>query len=413
MPETANYNEYGYPEFTEQEFQRRHRRVRDLLAEHDVDALLVYGDSGLHQQHHAQVQYLSGYLGHGRTYLVFFRDPNESSTLFWGVSNHGQIANETCIFEDVRWGENRSPEVAAERVTNAETPVNRVGIVGISSRQNVLVPHHHYNTLEDALECELVDLMAEFETLRYQKSDAELEWFRRGAELTDQGLRALVSEGEPGMTGHELKNLVESAYLRDGGEKFVTFLSSASMTDPDPGVALPWRDASARTVRVGDVVTTELSASFRGYPGQVHRPIAVGTSPTAEYRDMFEVARETYERLFDAVRAGNTADDVADAMAPIEESDYHIYDVNLHGFGQLLQPPFVGTRSEHSKYWPANDSSTASDWVFEEGQLITIQPNVVSEDERFGLQLGTTVVVRDGAPENLHDVPVEFLRMSD
>jgi hypothetical protein len=35
----------------------------------------------------------------------------------------------------------------------------------------------------------------------------------------------------------------------------------------------------------------------------------------------------------------------------------------------------------------------------------------LNEDERAGLQLGTTVIVRSDGPEVVHDYPVEFVRV--
>lgn len=58
----------------------------------------------------------------------------------------------------------------------------------------------------------------------------------------------------------------------------------------------------------------------------------------------------------------------------------------------------------------APDGLTES-WRFAENMDVTVQPNVTTADQRYGLQSGVTVVVRDGPPEVLHDVPVSFLRV--
>ncbi|MGM0590017.1 MAG: M24 family metallopeptidase [Halobacteriota archaeon] len=396
-----------YESFPPAEYDRRHERVRQLMDDHDLDALLVHGDS---VRGHHNVHYLSNYRGHGLSYLVWFADPAEEPTLFFGISNHLQYARDLSVVADVRWGEYPMTGNVVDRVESADGPDSRIGLVGVASRHDNLVPHGHYETFDARLRGELVDVTAAFERLRYVKSDEEIAWIRRGAELTDRGLEALVEAVEPGVTEHDLEAAFLSASARGGGDGYTTFISSSPMDNPDPGECLPWKEPAGRIVRSGDVVTTELSAAYGGYMGQIHRPIAVGTPPTDTYQDLFDVALETYENMVAALAPGNTARDVAEAVRPIEESEYKIYDVNLHGVGMTLQPPFIGTTGPHSNYWPAHESPSTAGWTFEENQVIVVQPNVVTPDERYGLQLGTTVVVGSNGPEVIQDYPVEFIR---
>lgn len=377
------------------------------MREHDLDVLLVHG-STMRGHHH--VHYLSNYRGHGSSYLVFFREPGEDPTLYFGISNHGQYAEDLSVVDDVRWGTYPMPREIVKRVRSGDTRDRRIGVVGISSRHDDLIPHGHYETFDDQLRGELVDVTEAFERLRYVKSSSEIEWIERDAELTDHGLRALVEAIEPGVREHELRAAFEGAVLSEGGEALTSFISSASMRDPAPGEGLPWREASRREIDAGDVVTTELSAAYGGYMGQVHRPIAVDSPPTDRYLDLFAVAEEAYENMVAALEPGNTASDIAEAVHPIEESEFELYDVNLHGIGTTLHPPFVGTGSSASKYWPAEDSPVTAGWTFEENQVIVVQPNVVTEDQRWGLQLGTTVVIRSDGPDVIQEYPVEFVQ---
>jgi len=66
---------------------------------------------------------------------------------------------------------------------------------------------------------------------------------------------------------------------------------------------------------------------------------------------------------------------------------------------------------------PAASSTSASswtitaEWTFEPGMVIVAQPNVFTEDERAGLQFGTTVVIRPDGPEVIQEYPAEFLQV--
>ena len=59
-----------YPRFSEAEFARRHKAARALMAAEGVDALVVYGNSGIARHNHADIHYLSGFLGNRNNYLV-------------------------------------------------------------------------------------------------------------------------------------------------------------------------------------------------------------------------------------------------------------------------------------------------------------------------------------------------------
>jgi hypothetical protein len=86
---------------------------------------------------------------------------------------------------------------------------------------------------------------------------------------------------------------------------------------------------------------------------------------------------------------------VLDAAEIIHERGYTIHDDLLHGANQY--PPILRTRK--------TDHGYPKGFVFRENMVVTIQPQVITEDHRMGLQFGETVrILRDGV-ERLHDFP--------
>ena len=406
---TPNRRSEHYARFSDAEMDRRRGVARDLMDEHGLDALVVYGNSGFEQ---VNLAYLADYRPPFATYLVCFADPNEPTTLFVGVSNHVQYVREVAAVDDIEVMLPDPARKVARRLVagGAGGDGGRVGIVGYGSRYDLSIPYAHYETLTGELAAEFVDATAAYETATSVRSEAELDRIRRAAELTDAGMAAIAEAAEPGVREVDLKTAMQRCYLDEGGADGVTFVSSAPMEGAEPGEPLPWKHPSKRRLREGDVITTEISGAVAGYRSQLHRPFAVGRDPTETYEDIFSVARETYEGMVDALRPGNTVADVRDAVAPIEDSEYKIYDVLLHGYGNGYQPPFVGTAA--SNYWPSDeaDDPVTAEWTFRENQVVVVQPNVVTTDERHGLQLGSAVVVGD-RPEVLQRFPVEFGRV--
>jgi Xaa-Pro aminopeptidase len=174
----------------------------------------------------------------------------------------------------------------------------------------------------------------------------------------------------------------------------------------EPNGCLPAQDPSDRTIETGDVIITEISASYWGYSGQIHRPIFVGTEPTEPWQRMFDTAREAYDAMADAIRPGATEADVIRAASVIGERGYDIYDDLIHGYGVDIHPPVIDRSC--SRYWPWDDSAPAPEGRrFEANMAIVIQPNPITPDERMGLQLGALTIVTDGGAESLHEVPFE------
>src|SRR6188768_3140837 len=78
-----------YPRFSEAEFARRHKAARALMAAEDVDALIVFGNSGIARHNHAEIHYLSGFLGNRNNYLVMTK--SGEPVLF--VQSHNHVPN--------------------------------------------------------------------------------------------------------------------------------------------------------------------------------------------------------------------------------------------------------------------------------------------------------------------------------
>lgn len=402
----ANGRARYYPRFSADEFDRRYAAVRGMMDDRDIDALVLYGNAGDHQPN---VYYLTNYRPAFETYLVFFADPAEATTLFVGISNHLQYVREVSEAEDLRLMLPDPGRNVADRLGEAGVDAGRIGLVGGDPRYRHTLPYDHYRTLEAELAAELVDATVEYLLLTSERSEEEIDLVREAAALVDRGMEAIETTAAPGTTELDLGRTLQRLYLDGGGEVRYSWISSAPMTGAEPGEPLPWKHPSARTIERGDVVTTEISAAVRGYKSQVHRPFAVGAAPTETYRDIYAVAEETYHGLLEAVRPGNTAADLHAALAPIEESGFKIYDVMFHGYGASYSHPFVGTRG--SNYWPGAEDPLTANWTLSEGQVLVLQPNAFTPDETAGLQLGTTVVVRSDGPEVLQSYPVEFVEV--
>lgn len=401
-----NHRSEYYPRFSEDEFTRREENVRELMREAGYDALLFYATGDFSQW---TIGYLTNYRPPFPTYLVFFEDPDVQPTLFAGLSNHVQYIREVSRVEDIRLQLDDPARNIGKRLGESDVGVETVGIVGYDPRYEISMPYGHYERLTASVDAEFVDATIPFLRLTSVKSTEEQELVEEAARIADAGLYALADAITDGASERDLEVAFRTACLNAGGSAQTDFITSAPMEGAEPGEGLPWKKPSRRSIGRGDVVLTEVSANTRGYASQIHRPVSVGEPPSDTYVELFSLAEEVYEGMLDALQAGNTVRDIYEALAPVENSEFKTYDVMLHGYGNGYIHPFVGT--EASNYWPGADDPVTADWTFENGMVMVVQPNVVTADERQGLQFGTTAIVRENGAEVLHEYPAEFGRV--
>lgn len=380
-----------YPQFSDDEVARRRALVGEFLEERQLDGLVVFGWSAQNRTAQADVYYLSGYLGMRDNYVVF--GGSSKPTLFAQSYNHVPNASEVSFLDDVRWGGVDNGEAIGEDLLSRG--LEAVGVVG-------WMPYQQYEsmrrTVGDSVRFE--DVTPEFRKIRLRKSTEELEWLRRGAAFTDAALGGLRDALVPGVREYELAEAIEMSYLGDGGLTSFYYVASTPMARPERSV--PAQVLSSREIEPGDVVSCEIAASYAGYAGQGLRTFTVAEEPTAQIAELHAVAEVVYHDVAAAIRPGATIEDVWAASDSISDKGFTIRDGLLHGYGIGLLPPSIRTRQ--------TTHGIDDDWVFEEGETIVIQPNVITTDETAGVQVGELCVVTDEGAQSLHSFPFELIR---
>lgn len=375
----------GFPSFTDSEIARRHAALRNLMTREGIDGLLAYGAG----RFNAEMQYLTNWPG-GREGFVLLPLDGEPA-LRVQFFNHVPLARRLSLVADTAWAGSDAMKTLAGALMERDLTSGRIGLVGPwtvadRDRLTIMLPA-----------TELVPFAGPYRQLRAQRSDEELGFLRYAAHLTDDSIRSLEAELRPGLREYELPAILEPVYLRAGGYAGIHFMSSTPMAAPE--TCVPHQYQSDRVIQTGDVVITEISGAFWGYASQIHRTYVVGAKPLREWRDLHNIAVETFDAVSGVLREGATVADVLDAAEIINRRGYTILDDLLHGLDQY--PPIVRTRS--------TDHGNLPDFRFAENMVVTIQPHVVTRDQRMGLQFGETVRITRGGVEFLHDYPRDLI----
>jgi Xaa-Pro aminopeptidase len=191
-----------YPRFSDAEFVRRHARARQLMATEGLAALVVYGHSGMSRHMQADVLWLSGFFGNRNNYVAMV--DGGAPVLFAQSHNHVPNAREMASIE-TRWGGADSAATIARFLLDSGVAAGTLGWVGD-------VPAADWLTWQKLLPGWMFrEVTPKFRNLRQVKSDEEIEWLRRGAQLTDAALQALIDGTREGLREAQLGAIVESA----------------------------------------------------------------------------------------------------------------------------------------------------------------------------------------------------------
>ena len=374
-----------YPTFSDQEIERRHKAVDNLMEQEDVDAALIYGSG----RYASDIYWLSDWPSSREAYLLM--QSGKEPVILMQLFNHFPMARVMSWIKDIRWAGANTTNSVVELIRERGLESKKIGLVGSITYQVYIKLREKYP------DASFVDLGGKLRMMRTVKSAEEIERIRFASKLTDQSIQALAEGLKEGMREDEIPALIEPVYLKQGGYAGIHFMSSMPMREPD--FAVPSQFHSNRTLRKGDCLITEISGAYSGYSGQIHRTFSIGEGPIPEWQKMHDAAKEAFEILSRVIKDGATTTEAEEAAEIIHERGYSTYDDLVHGVNQY--PPIFQTKSRKR-----HDSK---EMRFRQNMVIVIQPNLMTYDEKMGLQFGETLVVKKNGCESLNAYPREWV----
>jgi Xaa-Pro aminopeptidase len=374
-----------YPTFSDQELERRHQAVYDLMEQQGVDAMLFYGSG----RYASDIYWLSDWPSSREAYLLM--QSGREPVILMQLFNHFPMARVMSWIHDVRWAGANTHRSVLELLGERGLQAKQIGLAGS-------IGYQLYNSLRERYpSASFVDLGGKLRMMRTVKSPEEIERIRAASRLTDQSIEALAKQLREGLREDEIPAIIEPVYLKHGGYAGIHFMSSMPMREPD--FPVPSQFHSNRKLQKGDCLITEISGAYSGYSGQIHRTFSIGEGPTPEWQKLHDAAKEAFDVLSQVIKAGATTTEAEEAAEIIHRRGYSTYDDLVHGVNQY--PPIfqTKTRKRHE----------SRELTFQENMVIVIQPNLITYDEKMGLQFGETLVVKKNGCESLNAYPRDWV----
>lgn len=247
-------------------------------------------------------------------------------------------ADHACLITDFRY-RTQAPmqakyyQVFEQRPKMAETILDvlrQCGVDEIGFEQDHVSYGDYIAYQEQWTGIRLVPVQGAVEQLRQVKDEAELQIMREAAELADRTFSHLLTWVRPGMLEREVALEMEMFMRRHGATSsaFDTIVASGERS------ALPHGTASDKELALGEFITFDFGAYYRGYCSDLTRTIMMG-QPTDRHREIYGIVQEAQAYALEHIRPGMTGRE-ADALAREVIARYGYADQFGHGTGHGL-----------------------------------------------------------------------------
>ena len=233
--------------------------------------------------------------------------------------------------------------------------------------------------------------------LRRVKSKAELEVMTKACRIADETMGAVTSAVKPGVTMHELVELVEHEMRARGSRtpSFTTHITSMGMADERESID----QRGKLPLREGESVLFDFGAVLDGYCSDFGRTIFCG-EPDAEYLRAHKAMIDAQAAGQAASKPGVTAAEVNRACRePIEEAGYGPY--FRHRMGHCIG------MDVHERPFISEEDQTP----LEVGMTFTDEPSIMWHG-KVGVRIENIVVCEKGGGRKLNSYPVELVANS-
>jgi Xaa-Pro dipeptidase len=363
------------------ELERRYADVREAMAEHDLDALVVSGSE--YSGFEGAVTYLSNFqIVHRYAYVVvpaegdpFIVFPSEARY----VGEHGTAAIEQ-EFHD------RPGEHIADRARGAGW--RRIGVYGLDYVMTV-----RDRAALDALE--LVSFDVEFDLARAVKSEAELESVRDSVRINQRGFEIFFDAYEPGKSAAEVMAAAEEWFVAEGcGRLTMNMVLTGTDSYARPEFKIARREEVLRRFLLPSL---EVAGPGMHWV-EVSRAIAARDATlSADTEQMLEAYQECVDAARSAMRPGASCHDVHRAVSTgFVDRGYRLGHVTGHSIGMtMIEFPKIGEGIETE---------------LREGMVLSMHPHAIADNGEDCLYMQETWLVTPQGGEALSSLPMHVFR---
>ena len=228
--------------------------------------------------------------------------------------------------------------------------------------------------------------------LRSIKSAEEIEFIKKAQSITDKGFAHILNYISDKVSEIDLMLELEF-FMRKNGSEGIAFDTIAVS---GKNSSLPHGVPTSKSIEIGDFLTLDFGAAYKGYCSDMTRTVAFG-GISNEQKKVYDTVLKAQLEAISAVAPKKVCKDIDKIARDI------IYGAGYEGcFGHGLGHS-VGLEIHESPCF-----NTRDDTVLEPGMILTVEPGIYIENE-FGVRIEDMVLVTENSYEILTKSPKELI----
>ena len=376
--------------FSPEEFAVRHGRMESELENRKLDGMLIFAPESQY--------WLTGYDTFGFCFFQCLVIGGNEPVLLTRSADLRQ-AELTSIIGDIRiWkdGKDARPEYdLADLIKELGLANKRLGIEfdthGLTYRNGLKV--------SEALDglVELEDASDLFPALRLVKSDAEIAYVRKAAELADDALEAGLEHVVPGGSESRILAAMQGAVFAGGGD----YPGNEFIIGSGQHALLCRYSSGRRNLSPVDQLTLEWAGVYRHYHAAMMKTVVVG-EPTRYQRSLHASVREALAKSENRLVPGARMGDVYDAHR--QTLDAHgLSESRLNACGYSLGARFSPSWMDPQMFYEGAKT------VVQPGMVFFLHMIVMDSANQTAMCLGRTSLVTPNGHEPLSSYPLDLI----
>ena len=377
--------------FTFDEFALRRRRTLAAMAARKLDALLMFKQESMY--------WLTGYDTFGFCFFQCLVLRADGEIVLLTRAPDLRQAQNTSIIEDIRiWidREGATPgDDLKDLLRKGGLEGKRLGIeydaTGLTAARGKQVDAalDGFATTTDAS-----DLVSK---LRLIKSEAELAYVRRAAELADDAFQAAVDSTHAGADEGDILAAMQGAVFKGGGD----YPGNPFIIGSGPDALLCRYKSGRRKLDAQDQLTLEYAGVYRQYHACLMNTFVIG-EPSAHEQKMYTAAREALLACEEALNPGTTMGEVFDTHATVMDS-HGLKPHRLNACGYSLGTVYAPCWMDDPMFYTGNPT------IIEPNMVFFLHMILMDSDAVQSMTLGRTSVVSSEGAAPLSKAPLELV----
>ena len=369
--------------FSKEEFLQRKTKVLKSMTEKNIDALLMFRQESMY--------WLTGYDTFG---YVFFQtlvlDKNGNVTLLTRAPDLRQAQN-TSNIEDIRiWVDKDGSNPTDDLKIILDELTLKGKKVGIEYEAYGMTGRNALR-LNKSLEnyCNVEDQSELITKLRVIKSQEEIIYVKKAAELADNALDQAWKHTKAGASEAKILAEMQKAVLEGGGD----YPANEYIIGSGHNALLCRYQAEKRNLSNQDQLSIEWAGTYKHYHSAMFRTIPIGKADPKHIK-MHEACVQALTNCENKLKPGNKVGEVFDVHAKtFDDLGYNKSRMNACGYslGSTFSPNWMD--------WPM--LYTGNPYVIQPGNVFFMHMILMDSNNELAMNLGETYLVTENGNERL------------